>query len=286
MLDMKNFVLLVVVIFAFKATEGSEQGRCMTFGTGGTYNSGRHLSLLADIEPQPISNWNPTSKHELRHLCKFSENPTHVCCTERQVNVMHKELETVNATMRNCPTCFHNLAALMCQMSCGIHSQFYTPIKSHRLDSSEVTIPHFRHAKGAPEDKKFPFVKDCQTHESFEKNNCIGMSVVTQASVRLDKKVAETIFLSCEKVKCLRNTKFSLDILAPGARNGPNMDESVKVMVDLLGTPTPTTARMHVQFELVSDGLRLIPEVRSCKHSGYYADWHAEYTCAPDHCGA
>ena len=51
---MMNLALLFVVIFALKATEGSEQGRCMTFGTGGAYNSGRLLSLLADVEPQPV----------------------------------------------------------------------------------------------------------------------------------------------------------------------------------------------------------------------------------------
>ena len=233
-----------------------------------------------------IAQWSPTSQQELRHLCKFSENPTHTCCTERQVNVMHKELETVNATMRNCPTCFHNLAALMCQMSCGIHSQFYKPIKSHRLDASEVTIPSFRLPKSTPEDKKFAFVQDCQTIDMFKKTNCRGMSVVTEASVRLDKKAAETIFASCEKVKCLRNTKFSLDILAPGARNSAIFDENVKTMVDLLGTPTSTTARYHVIFELTSEGQRLIPEVRPCSHSGYYAQWQAEYTCARDHCSA
>ncbi|KFM57011.1 Niemann-Pick C1 protein, partial [Stegodyphus mimosarum] len=97
-----------------------------------------------------------------------------VCCSASQVNTFQSQLNTLAALFKRCPSCYHNIANIFCQLVCSpSQSEFLKVTKSSRFKTKQSVTEMDYYLTESFAEGLFNSCKNVQM--SFTSNPAVGI---------------------------------------------------------------------------------------------------------------
>ncbi|GFU25408.1 NPC intracellular cholesterol transporter 1 [Nephila pilipes] len=102
--------------------------------------TGLSRPCVYDGDAVPLKN--PVSVNILKTLCPTLETgPNYsVCCDDSQIEVFQNSLDALATLFKRCPSCYHNLANVFCQLTCSPYQSRFLQVTNYTISKEKHTV--------------------------------------------------------------------------------------------------------------------------------------------------